>query len=113
MISEKHRDTLEEIIRALNERFGDEFSDGTVPRTLRTVVEKMATDDRLKAQAKANTESQFGESTFLGQAFLAALLGVRSETPSFIDKVLSDDQSLTMLQTKLPAMMWEYLNKAA
>lgn len=113
MIAEKHRDTLEEIIRTLNERFGEEFSDGTVPRTLRTVVEKMATDERLKAQAKANTESQFSESTFLGQAFLTALLGVREETPQFIEKVLADDQSLTLLQTKLPAMMWEYLNRAA
>lgn len=97
MISEKHRETLEEIIRVLNERFGELFSDGTVPRTLRTVVERMATDDRLRAQAKANTESQFAESTFLGTAFLHALLGVREETPQFIDQLLGDEQTLTLL----------------
>ncbi len=113
MIPEKHRDTLEEIIRILNERFGDEFGNGMVPNTLRTVIDQMAADERLKEQAQANTESQFAESTFLGQAFLAAMLGVRQETPQLIDRVLADEQTLSLLQRKIPAMMWEFLNKAA
>lgn len=113
MIAEKHRDTLEEIIRSLNERFGDEFSDGAVPRTLRNVIEVIGNDERLKTQAKANSESQFAESTFLGTAFVTAMLSAREETPAVIDRILSNEQVMSMLSTKLPAMMWEYLNKAA
>lgn len=113
MIAEKHRDTLEEIIRELNERFGDEFSDGAVPRTLRNVIEVIGNDERLKTQAKANSESQFAESTFLGTALVTAMLSAREETPAVIDRILSNEQVMSMLSTKLPAMMWEYLNRAA
>lgn len=108
-IHEKHRSALEEIIQKLNERLGDKYGVGVIDLQMNHIVGKLALDDDLKGQASVNTAQQFAESPALPRAFTKALLGVREETPAFIDDLFTDSSLFGELGKALPAMLYEYL----
>lgn len=108
-IHEKHRSALEEIIQKLNERLGDKYGVGVIDLQMNHIVGKLALDEDLKGQASVNTAQQFAESPALPKAFTKALLGVRDETPAFIDDLFTDSSLFGDLGKALPAMLYEYL----
>lgn len=108
-IHEKHRSALEEIIQKLNERLGDKYGVGVIDLQMNHIVGKLALDKDLRGQASVNTAQQFAESPALPKAFTRALLGVREETPAFIDDLFTDSNLFSELGKALPAMLYEYL----
>jgi type I restriction enzyme R subunit len=108
-IHEKHRSALEEIIQKLNERLGDKYGVGVIDLQMNHIIGKLALDAELASQASVNTAQQFAESPALPKAFTKALLGVRDETPAFIDDLFSDSGLFGELGKALPAMLFEYL----
>jgi len=108
-IHEKHRSALEEIIEKLNERLGDKYGVGVIDLQMNHIIGKLALDVDLASQASVNTEQQFAESPALPKAFTKALLGVRDETPAFIDDLFTDSGLFGELGKALPAMLYEYL----
>jgi type I restriction enzyme R subunit len=108
-IHEKHRSALEEIIQNLNERLGDKYGVGVIDLQMNHIIGKLALDEDLKGQAYVNTEQQFAESPALPKAFTKALLGVRDETPAFIDDLFTDSGLFGEIGKALPAMLYEYL----
>lgn len=108
-IHEKHRSALEEIIQKLNERLGDKYGVGVLDLQMNHIIGKLALDAELASQASVNTAQQFAESPALPKAFTKALLGVRDETPAFIDDLFSDSGLFGELGKALPAMLFEYL----
>ncbi|WP_144803656.1 type I restriction endonuclease subunit R [Curtobacterium sp. BH-2-1-1] len=111
-IHEKHRSALEEIIQKLNERLGDKYGVGVIDLQMNHIVGKLALDEDLKGQASVNTAQQFAESPALPKAFTKALLGVRDETPAFIDDLFTDSSLFGELGKALPAMLYEYLKRS-
>lgn len=81
-IYEKHRSAPEEIIRKLNERFGDKYEAGAIDLTLNHIIGKLATGDDLARQAEVNTPEQFAESPALPTPFAKAVVGVRGRDPA-------------------------------
>ena len=72
--------------------------------------------DRERGRRLAQRASFFlglGEQELPGahHAFAKALLGVRDETPAFIDDLLGDSGLFTELGKALPAMLYEYLTE--
>ncbi|PWD51226.1 restriction endonuclease subunit R [Serinibacter arcticus] len=112
-IHEKHRSALEEIIEKLNERLGDRYGVGVIDLQMNHIVGKLALDADLAHQAAVNSPHQFAESPALPKAFAKALLGVRDETPAFIDDLLGDGGMYAELSKALPAMLYEYLKARA
>ncbi|WIB43994.1 DEAD/DEAH box helicase family protein [Curtobacterium sp. MCLR17_058] len=108
-IHEKHRSALEEIVQKLNESLGDKYGVGVIDLQMNHIVGKLALDEDLKGQASVNTAQQFAESPALPKAFTKALLGVRDETPAFIDDLFTDSNLFGELGKALPAMLYEYL----
>jgi len=108
-IHEKHRSALEEIIQKLNERLGDKYGLGVIDLQMNHIVGKLALDVDLANQAAVNSPQQFAESPALPRAFQKALLGVRDETPAFIDDLFNDSGLFAELGKALPAMLYEYL----
>jgi type I restriction enzyme R subunit len=108
-IHEKHRSALEEIIQNLNERLGDKYGVGVIDLQMKHIIGKLALDAELATQASMNTAQQFAESPALPKAFTKALLGVRDDTPAFIDDLFSDSGLFGELGKALPAMLYEYL----
>ncbi|MFJ7288342.1 type I restriction endonuclease subunit R [Curtobacterium sp. NPDC098951] len=108
-IHEKHRSALEEIVQKLNERLGDKYGVGVIDLQMNHIVGKLALDKDLRGQASVNTAQQFAESPALPKAFTRALLGVREETPAFIDDLFTDSGLFGELGKALPAMLYEYL----
>ncbi|MBP1301441.1 type I restriction endonuclease subunit R [Curtobacterium sp. 1310] len=108
-IHEKHRSALEEIIEKLNERLGDKYGVGVIDLQMNHIIGKLALDEDLKGQASVNTAQQFAESPALPKAFTKALLGVRDETPAFIDDLFTDSSLFGELGKALPAMLYEYM----
>ncbi|ODT23720.1 DEAD/DEAH box helicase family protein [Microbacterium sp. SCN 69-37] len=108
-IHEKHRSALEEIIQKLNERLGDKYGLGVIDLQMNHIVGKLALDLDLANQAAVNSPQQFAESPALPKAFQKALLGVRDETPAFIDDLFNDSGLFAELGKALPAMLYEYL----
>ncbi|WP_447946230.1 type I restriction endonuclease subunit R [Microbacterium lacticum] len=108
-IHEKHRSALEEIIQKLNERLGDKYGVGVIDLQMNHIVGKLALDVELANQAAVNSPQQFAESPALPKAFTKALLGVRDETPAFIDDLFNDSGLYAELGKALPAMLYEYL----
>jgi type I restriction enzyme R subunit len=112
-IYDKHRSALEEIVRKLNERFGDKYEIGAIDLTLNHIIGKLATDDDLARQAEVNTPEQFAESPALPKAFAKAVVGVRDETPQIVDDMLGDSGLYAELSRALPAMVYEFLKENA
>jgi len=108
-VHEKHRSALEQIVAKLNERFGDKYGPGVVDGTIGSIVVRLAHDEDLARQAEVNTEQQFGESPALPKAFADAVVGVRDETPQFVDDILNDTGLFNELAKALPAMLYEFL----
>lgn len=108
-IHEKHRSALEEIIQKLNERLGDKYGLGVIDLQMNHIVGKLALDVDLANQAAVNSPQQFAESPTLPRAFQKALLGLRDETPAFIDDLFNDSGLFAELGKALPAMLYEYL----
>ncbi|MDY0828458.1 DEAD/DEAH box helicase family protein [Microbacterium sp. BG28] len=108
-IHEKHRSALEEIIQKLNARLGDKYGLGVIDLQMNHIVGKLALDVDLANQAAVNSPQQFAESPALPKAFQKALLGVRDETPAFIDDLFNDSGLFAELGKALPAMLYEYL----
>lgn len=108
-IHEKHRSALEEIIQKLNERLGDKYGLGVIDLQMNHIVGKLALDVDLANQAAVNSPQQFAESPALPRAFQKALLGLRDETPAFIDDLFNDSGLFAELGKALPAMLYEYL----
>ena len=108
-IHEKHRSALEEIIAKLNERLGDRYGVGVIDLQMNHIVGKLALDADLAHQAAVNSPHQFAESPALPKAFATALLGVREDTPAFIDDLLGDGGLYSELSKALPAMLYEFL----
>lgn len=108
-VHEKHRTKLQEIIDKLNERFGDKYGDGTPALVMGQVIGRLAQDPDLIHQAEVNTPEQFAESPVLPKAFTKAVVGVRDETPAFMDDLLGDSNLFAELSKALPAMLYEFL----
>ena len=108
-VHEKHRTKLQEIIDKLNERFGAKYGEGTPALVMGQVIGRLATDEDLIHQAEVNTPEQFAESPALPKAFAKAVVGVRDETPQFMDDLLGDSALFAELSKALPAMLYEFL----
>lgn len=107
-IHEKHRSALEAIIQKLNERLGDKYGLGVIDLQMNHIVGKLALDVELAHQAAVNSSQQFSDSPALPKAFTKALLGVRDETPTFIDDLFEDSALYAELSKALPAMLFEH-----
>lgn len=110
-IHEKHRSALEEIIQKLNERLGDKYGVGVIDLQMNHIVGKLALDVELANQAAVNSPQQFAESPALPKAFTKALLGVRDETPAFIDDLFNDSGLFAELGKALPTMLYEHFSQ--
>lgn len=113
LVREKHRDRLSEIVRRLNERFGDNYSDGAAASVISAILEALSHDADLQGQAAVNGEAQFAESQKVVQSFRRVLLQVRGETAPLIDDIIADSDMLAELEKALPPMLLEALKKEA
>ncbi len=85
---------LAEIVNQLNTLFDDTaFSDADRLAISNHVLDKMAENEALQEQAKANNEKQFGDSPDIGKAIVAAVVDAMVNHSAMSEKLL-DDQNL-------------------
>ena len=110
-VQDRQKQSLEEIIDALNDLFEGELTDGDTVSWFSGMLSKMQESDTLRAQARANGQAQFANSPALQDELLRALMDARAahETMS-IQALNSEDVQARIMSLMLgPGQLWKVL----
>jgi type I restriction enzyme R subunit len=112
-VQEWQKQRLGEIIRALNDLFEAELTDGDRVAFAESVRSKMMESATLRAQAAANTREQFGNSPNLREELLKAIIATMEAHGSMSRHALNSEAVQAGLLAVLlgPGALWEGLRK--
>lgn len=111
-VQEKHKLHLQEIIRAINDLFEGDVTDGDAVSYVDSVLKtKMMESETLRAQAAANTKEQFSNSPSLHDELLKAIMDAMAAHQTMSKQALnSESVQARILSTILgPGELWEAL----
>jgi type I restriction enzyme R subunit len=109
---DKHKMRLADIVRAINDLFEGEVTDGDAVTYVDNVLKgKMMEDEGLRAQAMANTKEQFANSPDLTEALMQAIMDAMAAHQAMSTQALaSQEKRARILATLLgPGQLWETL----
>jgi type I restriction enzyme R subunit len=109
---DKHKMRLADIVRAINDLFEGEVTEGdAVTYVDRVLKGKMMEDEGLRAQAQANTKEQFANSPDLTEALMQAIMDAMAAHQTMSTQALaSQEKRARILATLLgPGQLWEAL----
>ncbi|WP_082515342.1 type I restriction endonuclease [Methylobacterium sp. Leaf112] len=112
---DRHKMRLAEIVKALNDLFEGEVTEGDAVTYVDQVIKgKMMEDEGLRAQAMANTKEQFANSPDLGGALLHAVMDVMAAHQTMSAQALNSEEKRARILTTLlgPGRLWEMLRDA-
>jgi type I restriction enzyme R subunit len=112
-VQDRQKQRLGEIIRALNDLFEGELTDGDRVAFAESVRSKMMESATLRAQAAANTREQFGNSPNLREELLNAIIATMEAHGSMSRQALNSEAVQAGLLAVLlgPGALWEGLRK--
>jgi len=112
-VQDRQKQRLGEIIRALNDLFEGELTDGDRVAFAESVRSKMMESATLRAQAAANTREQFSNSPNLREELLNAIIATMEAHGSMSRQALNSEVIQAGLLTVLlgPGALWEGLRK--
>jgi type I restriction enzyme R subunit len=115
-VQDKQRLRFLEIIRAINDLFEGEVTEGDAVTYVDNVLKtKMMEDETLRAQAAVNTKEQFTNSPDLKKALMDAIMDAMAAHQTMSRQALeSDDLRSRILSTLLgPGELWENLRRGS
>jgi len=105
---------LAEIVTQLNTLFDDvSFSDVDRVAIYNHILGKMAENESLQEQARANNENQFSDSPDVGKAFLAAVVDAMTNHSTMSEKLLENEHLASEFVTLLLPDLYRRLNDEA
>jgi type I restriction enzyme R subunit len=112
-VQDRRKQRLAEIIRALNDLFEGELTDGDRVAFAESVRSKLMESATLRAQAVANTREQFGNSPNLREELLNAIMATMEAHGSMSRQALNSEAVQAGLLAVLlgPGELWEGLRK--
>jgi type I restriction enzyme R subunit len=112
-VQDRRKQRLAEIIRALNDLFEGELTDGDRVAFAESVRSKLMESATLRAQAMANTREQFGNSPNLREELLNAIMATMEAHGSMSRQALNSEAVQAGLLAVLlgPGELWEGLRK--
>lgn len=112
-VQDRQKQRLDEIIRALNDLFEGELTDGDRVAFAESVRSKLMESATLRAQATANTREQFGNSPNLREELLNAIIATMEAHGSMSRQALNSEATQAGLLAVLlgPGALWETLRK--
>jgi type I restriction enzyme R subunit len=112
-VQDRQKQRLGEIIRALNDLFEGELTDGDRVAFAESIRSKMMESATLRAQAAANTREQFGNSPNLREELLNAIIATMEAHGSMSRQALNSEAVQAGLLAVLlgPGALWEGLRK--
>nr|WP_232478399.1 type I restriction endonuclease [Roseomonas rosulenta] len=110
-VQDRQKQRLAEIIRALNDLFEGELTDGDRVAFAESVRSKLMESSTLRAQASANTREQFGNSPNLREELLNAIIATMEAHGSMSRQALNSEATQAGLLAVLlgPGALWEGL----
>jgi type I restriction enzyme R subunit len=110
-VQERQKQRLEEIIRALNELFEGDLTDGDKVAFTESLRSKLMESDTLRAQAAANTQEQFGASPNLREELVNAIIATMEAHGSMSRQALNSEALQAGLLSILlgPGELWQGL----
>jgi len=110
-VQDRQKQRLGEIIRALNDLFEGELTDGDRVAFAESLRSKMMESATLRAQAAANTREQFGNSPNLREELLNAIIATMEAHGSMSRQALNSEAIQAGLISMLlgPGALWEAL----
>jgi type I restriction enzyme R subunit len=114
-VQDRRKQRLTEIIRALNDLFEGELTDGDRVAFAESLRSKLMESATLRAQAVANTREQFGNSPNLREELLNAIMATMEAHGSMSRQALNSEAVQAGLLAVLlgPGQLWEGLRKGA
>lgn len=109
---DKHRMRIAEIVRAINDLFDGQVTEGDAVTYVDQVIKgKMMENEALRAQAVANTPEQFANSPDLKDALMAAIMDALDAHQTMSSKALGSEAVRTRILTTLlgPGELWQNL----
>jgi type I restriction enzyme R subunit len=112
-LQDRQKQRLAEIIRALNDMFEGELTDGDRVAFAESVRSKLMESLTLRAQAAANTQEQFANSPNLRDELLNAIIATMEAHGSMSKQALNSDAIQAGLLAVLlgPGGLWEALRR--
>ncbi|MEJ7648692.1 MAG: DEAD/DEAH box helicase family protein [Nakamurella sp.] len=105
---------LREIVEQLNTLFDDvDFTDSDRVIMFNHIRDKMAENENLQGQARANTSSQFADSPDVKKAFSQAVMGAVKNHSAMGKKLLNDDEAGKRFLKLLLPELYDLLNDVA
>jgi len=111
---DKHMMRLAEIVKALNDLFDGEVTEGDAVTYVDQVIKgKMMENEALRAQAQANTPEQFANSPDLRDALMTAIMDALDAHQAMSSKALGSEAVRTRILTTLlgPGELWQNLRQ--
>ena len=110
-VQDKHKQRLSEIVRAINDLFEGDISEGDAVSYCDTLKAKLMESEILIAQAAANGKEQFSNSPNLQDELVKAIIGAMSANQEMSKQALNSENVQTRLMSVLlgPAGLWEGL----
>lgn len=111
---DKQRMRLLEIVKAINDLFDGEVSEGDAVTYVDQVIKgKMMENEALRAQAQANGPEQFANSPDLKDALMAAIMDALDAHQAMSSKALGSEAVRTRILTTLlgPGELWQNLRR--
>ncbi len=105
---------LAEIVRAINDLFEGEVTEGDAATYVDRVIKgKMMEDGVLRAQAQANTKEQFANSPDLNGALLHAIMDAMAAHQAMSTQALNSTEKRARILAALlgPGALWESLRR--
>ena len=113
-VQDKHKLRLAEIIRAINDLFEGDITEGDAVAYHGVLEAKMLESETLREQAAANSKQQFGSSPDLGRELMNAIMDAMTAHQEMSKQALgSEGIRARILSTLLgPGELWEELRRA-
>jgi type I restriction enzyme R subunit len=113
---DKHKMRLADIVRAINDLFEGEVTDGDAVTYVDSVLKgKMMEDEGLRAQAHANTKEQFANSPDLSDSLMQAIMDAMEAHNAMSTQALNSEEKRARILAALlgPGQLWEALRGSA
>ena len=110
-VQDRHKQRLAEIVRAINDLFEGEITEGDAVAYVETMKAKMLESPILRAQAAVNGKEQFSNSPNLHGAMMTAIMALRAANQSMSTQAMNSADIQAQLMSVLlgPAGLYEEL----
>ena len=114
VVQDKHKMRLSEIVRAINDLFDGDITDGDAVSYVETMKAKLMESPILIEQAAANGKEQFSNSPNLQDELLKAIIAAMSANQGMSRQALNSETVRSRMLSILlgPAGLWEGLREA-